>query len=141
MGFLFALATFAQTDITWEMLGEIRYEKEYLEEYDLDYDKPIFSQELKEMDQKEVSITGFLLPIDVAGNYFILSKFPYSSCFFCSTKDNKAGPETVVELQIKKYHDWFQMDDILTFTGKLVLNNSDVNKLCYILENAQVTAE
>ena len=90
--------------------------------------------------EEEVEITGYIFPFDLEGNYYILSKFPYSACFFCS-KDGSVGPETVMELKIKERYDWFQMDDIVTFKGKMKLNDTDINQLYYILEDAEVVGQ
>ena len=128
----------AQTYLSWEMLGIIDYVDEYMVEIDGDFQKPIFSPEMELLSGEIVVLTGYLLPIDVEGNFYVLSKFPYSTCFFCGGKD--AGPETVVELSLKKTHSWFRMDDILTFKGTLVLNDDDPERMYYIMKNAEVTA-
>ncbi|MFK7905103.1 MAG: hypothetical protein AB8B69_08260, partial [Chitinophagales bacterium] len=75
----------------------------------------------------------FMIPVDVDGDYYVLSAFPYSSCFFCGN----AGPESVVELRLAKKGQRFQMDDARKFKGMLVLSQTP-NGLIYVLEDAEL---
>jgi hypothetical protein len=79
-----------------------------------------------------VYITGYMVPVDVSTDYFVLSRYPFAQCFFCGN----AGPESVVDLRMKKEGRKFKQDERLTFTGKLRLNETDVYELNYILEEA-----
>ncbi len=129
----------AQVNLNWEDLAtDLNYIEQYNEEYDLTYNQPIFSPKMMMLNGEEVTIKGYVLPLDVEGSYFVLSKLPYSSCFFCSKDKNKAGPETVIELKLddnaKKQ---YQMDDIVTFKGKLYLNDTDMHQLYYVLKKAR----
>jgi len=137
LSLLFSSQIFAQTEMTWEDLSAVAKVKEYIEEYDINYDKPIFAPEIEAMSGEEIVITGHILPLDVQGDYYILSALPFASCFFCS-KDGKAGAETVIELKLKYKYDWFKIDDMLTFKGRLKLNDSDPNVMYYVLENAEI---
>lgn len=132
-----SLAFFAwaqQHNITWETLSNVSYTT-------LGGKKaPIFGAKVNQLDGKIVQITGYLLPLDVDGNAYFLSKFPFAACFFCNTKNGKqAGAETVIELKLKKQYKWLQMDDIVTFKGTLAVNNvADSNEIFYTLEDAEV---
>lgn len=86
------------------------------------------------MDGKVVQIRGYIIPVDVVQDYYVLSANPYSSCFFCG----QAGPESVMEIQLKKSYDGLRMDKIVTFKGKLRLNADDIYQLNYVLEDAEV---
>lgn len=125
-------------EVSWEELSKVRFVSVYNEEYEMDYQQPIFDPAVEQLSGQQIVITGFLLPMDFDGDYFILSKNPYASCFFCS-KDGSAGPETVIELRLKQKYTWFRMDDIVTIKGTLRLNDSDINQLYYILTDAEVT--
>ena len=127
----------AQIEVTWEDLSAVAKVKEYIEEYDINYDKPIFAPEIEAISGEDIVITGHILPLDVQGDYYILSALPFASCFFCS-KDGKVGAETVIELKLKYQYDWFKIDDVLTFKGRLKLNDSDPNVMYYVLENAEI---
>jgi len=139
VGLLFCSSLFAQKELDWDDLGGIPTVKEYNEEYDINYNKPIFPPNIAMLEGEEIVVTGYILPLDVKGNYYILSAYPFAACFFCS-KDGKAGPETVIELKLKYDYDWFRIDDVLTFKGTLRLNDSDPNVMFYVMDKAQVVS-
>ncbi len=128
---------FAQTDVDWDFLNRIETSPQYMEEFDINYEKPIFRPEVEMLSGEDIIITGYILPLDVKGDFYILSAFPFAACFFCS-KDGSAGPASVIELKLKYDYSWFQLDDILTFKGRLKLNDTNPNAMYYILEDAQV---
>lgn len=126
----------AQVKLTWEMLGKVTFTESYDPDYGAVFKYPTFSKEMLALNGKQVYIRGFLVPIDIEAGMFALSQNPYAACFFCG----KAGPETVIELEIgtKNRYLGLKMDEILTFKGKLRCNRDDVLKLIYILENAEI---
>ncbi|MEM7660041.1 MAG: DUF3299 domain-containing protein, partial [Bacteroidota bacterium] len=77
-------------------------------------------------------IKGYMLPIDLEGNAYYLSAYPFSSCFFCGG----AGQESVMELRLKKAKQSFQQDEFVTLRGRLRLNNREL-ELNYILEEVE----
>ncbi len=120
--------------VTWEMLGMIQFKEEYDENSGTFYDKPVFSPMLKNLEDQEIKITGYVIPMDVELNYYVVSKYPFSSCFFCGG----AGPETVIDLQLVDKSLKFENDERVTFCGKLRLNKGTFFELPYILNEAQV---
>ena len=65
----------------------------------------------------------------------VLSKYPNANCFFCGG----AGLESIMEVRLKeKPEQRFEMDEKLTFRGKLVVNSTDYNILSFILEDAEL---
>ncbi len=124
----------AQTIITWEVCKDVVFTEEWSEEFQAFYSVPKFGKKISSLDGKEVQIRGYIIPVDVVQDYYVLSANPYSSCFFCG----QAGPESVVEIQLKKQTSGLRMDQILTFKGKLRLNADDIYQLNYILEDAEV---
>jgi hypothetical protein len=125
--------SFAQTKISWDILSDVTFEEKYVTEADDYFLFPTFGNKVQAYDGQRVEITGYVIPIDPEGMFYILSKFPYASCFFCG----QAGPETIVELQLtgeKKRH--YELDEIITFKGILKLNATDVDHCNYILESA-----
>ena len=79
-------------------------------------------------------ISGYVLPMDVSGEAYVLSAFPFASCFFCGG----AGQESVVELRLKNFSQSFETDEFLSFTGVLKLNKEEL-ELNYILDVAEVS--
>ncbi len=129
--------TFAQAETTagniWTTLAKITFKKEYDEIMGFKVDKPVFSKEVKALENQEVEISGYIIPVEGYKSHseFIFSAFPYNMCFFCGG----AGPETVMEViasEPVKY-----TAEAVTLKGILKLNDSDINRLMYTLE--QVT--
>lgn len=129
---LSSLSCYAQTQLTWMDLARIDYTEEYFEAYGSNFLYPEFSDYMKSLEGKKVSITGYFLNIDPSGKLFILSKNPMASCFFCGI----GGPETAIELQFKSKPN-FTTDDILFVTGTLKLNSDDVQHFNYILTDCE----
>ncbi len=121
---------YAQKDIDWDMLSQVEFEYDYISHLKTLYAKPTFSDEVKALDNQQIVIEGYIIPIDTEGKY-VLSAFPYSSCFFCGN----AGPESVIDLRLKKKKASYKVDEIRTFVGTLRLSD-DIQELTYILENA-----
>ena len=126
--------SFGQIEITWKTLEDVEFTDTYLEELDAYYYYPYFGPNISALEGQEVILRGFVLAIDPVERYYILSKGPYASCFFCGG----AGPETIVELELKSDKDYFLMDEMVTMKGILKLNADDIYKCNYILEKAEV---
>ncbi|ELR69409.1 hypothetical protein C900_05099 [Fulvivirga imtechensis AK7] len=124
----------AQTEITWKTLGDVKFTDKYSEEVEAYYYYPHFGPTVKDLDGQEVYIKGYMLPINPKENIYILSKYPYASCFFCGN----GGPESIVELKLRPDHPKFRMDQIVTIKGRLKLNRDDIYQCNYILEDATV---
>jgi len=127
----------AQTGATvslWKTLAKITYKKEYDEFLGFKIDKPVFSEEIKALNGKEVTVKGFVIPVEGYKSHkeFIFSAFPYSMCFFCGG----AGPESVMEVTASEPVEYSAESIVLK--GKLKLNSDDVNKLMYSLTEARI---
>lgn len=122
--------------LTWEELAMVKFEETYDENSGTFFDKPVFPYHLKALEGKEVSILGYVIPMDVELNYYVVSAFPFSSCFFCGG----AGPESVVDLQLVDKSLTFENDERITFSGILRLNQGTFFELPYILKEAKVYA-
>ncbi|HUR30026.1 MAG TPA: hypothetical protein VMZ69_01270 [Saprospiraceae bacterium] len=124
----------ANNESMWKTLAKITYKKEYDEFLGFKIDKPVFSEEIKSLNGKEVTVKGFIIPVEGYKSHkeFILSAFPYSMCFFCGG----AGPESVMEVTSIEPVDYSA--ESITIKGKLKLNSNDVNKLMYSLTDARI---
>lgn len=136
LGFLLFTSALAQQDeapvpLDWPVLAQVRY-KAYQTPGMLGGEKPEPGLVIKRLQYKQVSIQGYVIPLDIDGNSYMLSALPNASCFFCG----KAGMESVVELKLKEGHRTFKMDEIVTFTGTLLLND-DAYGLMYLLKDAE----
>jgi hypothetical protein len=124
----------AQTVITWELLKDVTFVEVWSEEFQAVYQVPKFGTKVKSLNNKKIQIRGYLIPVDVLADYYVLSAFPYSSCFFCG----QAGPESVIEIQFAKQYTGLRMDKIITVRGTLRLNADDILQLNYILEDVEI---
>lgn len=97
---------------------------------------PTFPPELKALVGKEVELTGFHIPLEIsATKMVIMSKFPMAECFFCGG----SGPESVAVIYLReKPSKRLKMDDIIRISGKLVLNEHDVDELNFIIKDATI---
>jgi hypothetical protein len=117
----------------WSLFAKTKFETKYNEKAAEYFLMPSFPAEVKAMVGKEVDLEGYYLPIDVAGNaYIVISKYPYSQCFFCGG----AGPETIAEVVFKSKPEKFEADQFIRIKGKLKLNESDVDHVNFILVDA-----
>jgi hypothetical protein len=120
--------------ISWEQLSDVTFKKKWSSTENMFLLEPQFGPKVTALKGKEVALTGYMIPVDVDANYYVLSSNPFASCFFCGG----AGPESVVSIKFKKVNKRFNTDDRVTIKGVLRLNVDDINDLNYILEGAEV---
>ena len=119
--------------LTWEDLTDVEFKDVYVEELDAYYWKPIFGPSVQVLEGKKFYITGYVIPVDIDEDFYVLSRYPFANCFFCGG----AGPETVVDLQFKGHSPReYATDERLTFAGELKLNSDDVYQMNYIIVGA-----
>ncbi len=123
-----------EADNLWKTLGKISFEKQYDEMLGFKVDIPVFGEEVRKLEGEIIEIKGYIIPVEGYKNHkeFVFSAFPYNLCFFCGG----AGPETVMEVyatEAVKY-----TAEPITLRGRLELNDSDINRLMYALNEAEV---
>lgn len=134
IAFFIPIFAFSQIEISWETLADVEFSETFMEEVGESFLYPYFGSKVRAIEGQQVILKGFILAIDPDEGYYILSKSPFSSCFFCGA----AGPETVVELKMKSEKDYFRMDELVTMKGILMLNSDDVYQCNYIFKQAKV---
>jgi hypothetical protein len=92
---------------------------------------PQFSQSVASLDQKEVKVQGFMMPLQVGDkqSHFVLSALPVT-CSFCMP----GGPEALVEVKTKqpvKYS-----FDAIVVSGKLSVLKDDPTGVFYRITDA-----
>ncbi|GAB4031528.1 DUF3299 domain-containing protein [Spirosoma jeollabukense] len=120
--------------LSWEVLRDVTFKKKWYAEESVYMLYPTFGQGIQKLNGKTVELTGYVLPVDLESNIYVLSAFPYSACFFCGG----AGPESVVSLKFKKTDKKFKTDERRTFHGTLKLNADNIYELNYILADAEM---
>ncbi|MEN9348740.1 MAG: DUF3299 domain-containing protein [Flavobacteriales bacterium] len=120
-------------EVTWKTLADVQFKDVYVKELDAYYWKPTFGSSVKALENREIYITGYVIPVDYDANFYVVSRYPYANCFFCGG----GGPESVVDLRFSgKPPRAYKTDERLTFKGKLKLNGDDVYSMNYILLGA-----
>ena len=134
--FLFIITTpvMSQAEITWNTLDDVQFSEKYSEEAQANFYYPNFGSTVKALEGEQVYLEGYMLVIDPREGIYILSRYPYASCFFCGS----GGPESIVELKLLPDHPKFKMDQWVTILGTLELNYDDIYQCNYILKDAQV---
>lgn len=132
---LISASAFSQhRKIDWDLLAKVEWSEKYSVEHDEMFYYPKFGKEVLAVNGQPVQIKGYVIPVDVETGYFVLSANPFASCFFCG----QAGPESILELQLKEGGKKFKTDDVRIFKGVLRLNYEDLMHCNYILEEAEV---
>lgn len=122
---------YAQKQLNWKDLADVSFVTKYVESEGGEVLIPEFGTSIKNMEGKQISVTGYFLNLDATSKSYMLSKNPMSACFFCGA----GGPETVIEIHFKG-NEVFKTDAIVTITGVLKLNQTDLNHCNYIMEQA-----
>jgi hypothetical protein len=132
----FPILVFSQNPvkITWENLRDVTFKKKWNAQENMFILEPNFGPKVTVLKGKNVALTGYMIPVDVDANYYVLSANPFASCFFCG----QAGPESVVSVKFKSNLKRFNTDDRVTINGIFTLNTDDINELNYIIEKAEV---
>lgn len=113
--------------LIWPKLYTIQFKKEK------DFDKPLFSKEVVALANKTITLPGYMVPFEngMKGTHFMLSSLPLNACFFCGV----GGPETVVEIFLASPITY--TDKPVEIKGKLILNDTDPDKMIYQLIAAE----
>jgi hypothetical protein len=121
--------------LVWPKLYDISFEKK--QDQLGEFEKPIFNASAKALNGKTVTLPGYMVPFDggLKGSEFMLSSLPLNACFFCGV----GGPETVVQVRLK--NETTYREKPIEVKGVLKLNDTDPDKMIYILENAEITGE
>ena len=120
-----ACAAQAQETVSWKTFAQVELERS------ASRIAPRFSETLAALDQKEVKVQGFMLPLDMGDKHalFILSAVP-PTCGFCMP----GGPEAVVEVRAKRPLAY--TDNPVTVSGKLSVLKDDPTGIFYRLTDA-----
>ena len=111
--------------VSWKTLSQVELVKQK------DRYVPQFAKDVSALDQKEVKVQGFMMPLQVGDkqSHFVLTAMP-QSCAFCLP----GGPESMVEVKSKapvKY-----TFEAVVLTGKLTVLRDDPTGIFYRLTDA-----
>jgi hypothetical protein len=122
-----ALPAAAQTDVSWETLGQVKLVRD-----DARF-VPDFEERVRALDGQQVTVEGFMLPLEQATEqaHFILSAFPVANCFYCMP----GGPEAMIEVRLGEPIAFSY--EALTVSGTLELLEDDPMGMYYRLVDAR----
>lgn len=122
----------AQSPSGWEIMDKASFTSLYVEEFEADTDLLVITDELKKRNGEHLTVSGYYIPL-MDDDTMILSKFSYASCFFCGG----AGLESVIQIELKEDLPFgLKMDQKIKVSGKIYFNDSDWDKLSFILKDA-----
>lgn len=131
---LSSMKSYSQKLLTWEALSDVKFTLHFSSDLGMEVTQATFGESLKALDDQQVILKGFMIPLDPLSTKYVLSRYPMANCFFCG----QAGPETVVELRMHpKSIRRYPMDEVQSFKGYLRLNEKDPSSLHYIIEEAE----
>lgn len=134
------MAAMGQATDSWNLFAKTKFEPKFNEKIGEYLFYPTFTEDVKKLEGKEITLEGFYVPFAPEGDgddYIIISKFPMSQCFFCGG----GGPESVAEVNFAKDPRSFQVDDLITVRGKLKLNSADLDHINFILTDAVLVSD
>lgn len=111
--------------VSWKLLAQVELVKQK------DRYVPQFAKDVAALDQKEVKVQGFIMPLQLGDkqSHFVLTAMP-QTCAFCLP----GGPESMVEVKSKtpvKY-----TFEPVVLTGKLFVLKDDPTGVFYRLTDA-----
>ncbi len=119
----------------WKLFAGVEFVRTYFEAEDTYFLAPKFDARMLSLQGQTVQLRGYVMPFDFGDEpTIVLSKFPFSQCFFCGA----AGPESVAQIFFDKKPREFVPDEVITVSGKLQLNATDVEKLNFQLVQARI---
>jgi hypothetical protein len=119
--------------VDWDLLQNIKFRERFVKDIGGYMLFPTFPEKIKNLNGKEVIIDGYVVPFDATGAKVALSANSYAACYFCG----KAGPASVMTINLKVPNKKYRTDQYRTFKGKLRLNEADINEFYYILDEAE----
>jgi len=99
-----------------------------------EFDKPVFTDAVRGLENKSIVLPGYMMPLEnqASSARIMLTSLPINACFFCGV----GGPETVIEVYLKSKTKYIESP--IQVRGILRLNDSDPDKMIYVLEEAEV---
>lgn len=119
---------------SWNWFATVPFKNTYVKEASAFLLVPQFTTVHRERQGQRVQIEGYLIPFDDDSRFVVLSRYPFSSCFFCGG----AGPESVAELIWKGKPPRTKMDEFVRVEGVLKLNDSNYERLNFIIDEATI---
>lgn len=127
-------SAYSQLKLSWKDIIDV-----YAKEVSFSEKNPALAikgqgKSLKDIEEKVITITGYFLDLDPEGEWFMVSKNPFATCFFCG----KSGPETILELIDYKNLKKYKSDDLVEVTGFFNIVYDPEDRMSFVLEKASI---
>ena len=116
----------------WSWFEKVTFRNTFIKKLDGFYFVPQFDTAIKAHEGKRVRIQGYVIPMEDTWDQVILSRYPFSSCYFCGG----AGPESIAEVTWKGKPPSIKLDQYVLIEGILRLNDKDYEHLNFIISEA-----
>jgi hypothetical protein len=112
--------------IPWELLAETAIDKKF---------HPTFAKYLKELDGKQVSLTGYMQPLSEEQDLavFMFIEYPVG-CWYCEMPEITQ----IVFVEMPKNKTATYRRSIMRLTGRLTLNATDPEDFLYTIHDAKI---
>jgi tetratricopeptide (TPR) repeat protein len=112
--------------LPWSVISETIVDRKF---------KPSFAQHLKELDGKQVSLTGFIQPLDAEQDLtmFMFIENPVG-CWYCEMPE----PTEIVFVELPTGRTTPYTNVMVRVTGRLMLNTNDPEEFLYTIRDAKV---
>ncbi|MDO5531866.1 hypothetical protein [Sutterella sp.] len=81
-----------------------------------------FSEKLKSLDQKPVTILGFMAPpLKADAHFLVLTREPVSLCPFCNTDED--WPDSIIVVYLDEKQEFVQSNRLIAVSGTLELGS------------------
>jgi hypothetical protein len=112
--------------LPWEVLAATTLDRQY---------RPTFARYLKQLDGKQVALSGFMQPLDdnAEASTFMLIEYPVG-CWYCEAPEMTG----IVFVELKGGKSATFVRGLVKVVGKLTLNAKDPENFLYTIGNARV---
>ena len=126
-----APAAVAQQEAPWEAFMQVEWDQ--VETDDGIQWVPQFNQDIQDLEQKSVLVTGYMIPLSFEENqtHFLISAWPGDGCFF----HMPGGPSAIVEVKAPRGVAYTY--DTIAIEGTLELLRDDPYGLLYRMVDAK----
>ena len=133
----FCNSGFSQKEVTWEDLKCDSITDLWVEEIESIFPVPHFKEKTKKLNNVEVKISGFVIPIDAEEGYYVISKNKCKTNYYLCIDGDQ-----VIDIQLVNYvRTSIEMNQEVTISGTLLLNYEDNLQLFYILQDAKIITD
>jgi len=117
------------------MLMLTETEKQFDPTLGMEIDIPDIHPAASKLNGQQIQLEGFIIPLEGKKSqaHFMFSAFPINMCYFCG----RAGPESVIEVFMKKGETMPFTDKKIWIQGTLRVNGQDPQSNIYTLHYAE----